>query len=177
MAERNQSQTFNLRGMLPRRGVVTGAVQKVRDEVTATALTKSVSIGAAVGLGIAAVKGALTGDFSIGNIFDPIFVGGGATVGVAHAVAHSLIENAADGVHEAIQHNRACDQIENALCQNPELLQQAAADRAAAYQFDHQPTPNATAQNIIAETEQRRASGMNTSLAAQAPSAPGSRVL
>lgn len=176
----DQPNTANpsfFRGMLPRKGLVSEAAQKIRSNMNGISLLKSVSIGSVVGVGIVAAKAAITGSFDASDLTNAGFVGGGAGLGVVHAVAHGVLENGMDGAAEAIHHNRTCNEIENALCQNPELAKQAALDRSAAYQFDHQPEPSRVAQDIIAQAEQRRASGMNASLAAQAPSAPGSRVL
>ena len=119
--------------------------------------------------------GIATGNF-IPSALDFSVVGGSAALGVAHGVVHGLLENATDGAKEAIQHNRTCDQIENALCENPELLQQAAIDKAASYQFDQEPAPSRTAKTIIQQAEARRA-GAGELLASQSPAPSGARGL
>ncbi|MBY0356342.1 MAG: hypothetical protein K2Q12_11540 [Rickettsiales bacterium] len=155
MAEQTtQTRAFNLRGLIPRKGMVSGAVRKVKDELTGAHLIKNISIGSIVGVAIVGAKALATGSF---DPTDLGIIGGGAAVGVAHAVAHTVIENATDGAHEAIQHNRACDQIENALCQNPQILQDAtqqsaATDKARNYQVGSGDNPaknSATIQNLL----------------------------
>jgi hypothetical protein len=182
MADRpNTANPSFFRGILPRKGVASEAFGAIREKMSGLSLLKSTGIGAIAGVGIVAGKGLIswaTGDYSLATsgLLDAGIITTGAGLGVVHAVTHGVLENGVEGAAEAIQHNIQCNKIENALCQNPELAQQA-ANRAAAYQFDRPVEPNPTAQAIIAETEQRRATGMNASLAAQAPSAPGARVI
>ncbi len=159
-----------IRGFLPRRGVVSSAMGTIREKMSGLSLIKSTGIGAFAGIGIVIGKGVVTGDFTPSVLLDVGIIGTGAGLGVVHAVAHGVLEHGVDGATEAIHHNRTCDQIENSLCQNPELLQAAAQERAAAYQFNHEPPKNETTQRIIEETEARRAAvpGMTGQLQAEA---------
>lgn len=148
------SGNLSLRGLLPRKGMVSNAVRKVRDEINGTTLLKSVTFGSVVGVAITAVKSWASGYFDPSDM--AAIVGTGAAVGTAHAIGHSVLENGVDGAHEAIKHNRTCDQIENALCQNPELLADeiAQADaKAASYQVgsgDNPAKANPQIQQMIA---------------------------